>query len=715
MNKITESNEKRFVNFKIFEKDGSKKKLPWNCELNAPAKINDPTTWYTYETAKWYVRKGKADNIAIALTGKDRLVCIDLDHAVENGVVLKNQLKIINKMNSYTECSVSGKGIHIFCYGHKPGQKSRTAKSSVDIEIYDKARFIILTENVIKHPVIEERDKELNEIYYQYLDPQLKEQKQESVIEIIKKSKYGEKFTALFEKGDLSLFNGDHSSCDASLMHIICKFVKDNQKAIELFKKSALNREKFENRLDYQQRLIDLARSKEIKEKEKKDYHLITDYDICLMMKSSYNNKILYNLNNGFYYYYNGKYYKKDASEILVKSLNNLILNIENLGEYTQKEINRIKTRYLSAKGAKDIKEYYKYLPGVIVSSDKFNAEPNLICCKNGIVDLKTNELLEHDQKYLITKYVDIEWELISNQKFLDSKFYKYLRDVTEDNLNLIEYLQKLAGYFLTGETNDQSFYYLIGKASTGKSVFLELIRNITGTYCKGVQQNAFNINSSDFMLSLATISEARVVISSEENACNKMNTSLMKQLTGQDTITARYLFCQPFDYLPKFKIVISTNEAPKMISDVASMKRRLKPIPFNRVFKGEERNPNLIIELLEEIKIIFIWACSGAGKYYKLGLEPPIECKRVIKEIFDDQDVFILWAEQWCRKDKNAFATTQELWQSYENFCSNNGTGTGFKNMLCFSRYLSQRDYVEKASTGRLRGYKGLAIIRRI
>lgn len=257
---------KRWVCFKIVNREGKNTKIPINAISGKNAKCNDQLTWTNFDVAIRGVEKYNCNGLGFMLG--DGIFGIDLDDVEED---VKNEF--INKINSYTERSVSGKGIHIICYGKLPEGRRRKGK----FEMYDKDRFFAFTGDAIKNVPIFNREQEVIELWEKYINyedsidehttqthkydftqpstPTFNSNyktvylNDEEVIETILNSRQREEFSSLFYNGDMSFYGNDHSAADAGLCCILAFWTNGNHTQIDrLFRKSALMRKKWDEK-----------------------------------------------------------------------------------------------------------------------------------------------------------------------------------------------------------------------------------------------------------------------------------------------------------------------------------------------------------------------------------------------------------------------------------------------------------------------------------
>ena len=237
----------------------NQEKRPINPHTGTYAKCDDPTTWCTFEETRAFITKNPGHLPAIALSDSLKIVAIDIDGCVtEDGKLSHNAQDIINRFQSYSEISVSGKGIHVFALAAMPGRNRNTE----NLEIYGHSKFITITGDVLqKLPIsVMLRQETLDAIYKENFPPGEESQStfelsppmsDEAVLELCRKAKNRDKFTALFDKGNLSTYKDDSSAADMALIQMLCFYTQDSDQIDRLMRSSTLKRDKWDTHKTY--------------------------------------------------------------------------------------------------------------------------------------------------------------------------------------------------------------------------------------------------------------------------------------------------------------------------------------------------------------------------------------------------------------------------------------------------------------------------------
>ena len=290
-----------------------------------------------------------------------------------------------------------------------------------------------------------------------------------------------------------------------------------------------------------------------------------------------------------------------------------------------------------------------------------------------GILDLQTGELQLHDRLAYCTKLAPVApgGECPRWMQFLD--------EITAGDPLLQDFLKRMAGYCLTGSTRDHALFFLFGLGANGKGVLTNTVSGILGDYATTAPIETFVESNQDrHPTELAKLVGARMVNASETSAGRAWNEAKIKLLTGGDTITARFMRQDFFDYVPQFKLVISGNHKPNLRSVDEAIRRRLHLIPFAVTIPPEKRDPKLSEKLKEEWPGILQWAIEGCLEWQQIGLAPP-ECVRAAtEEYLDAENTIEHWISERCEVGNQHVAGAGDLFQSFGRWCQQEGEHEG-------------------------------------
>jgi len=345
--------------------------------------------------------------------------------------------------------------------------------------------------------------------------------------------------------------------------------------------------------------------------------------------------------------------------------------------------------------------------PEVIIQPSQLDQDVYLLNVHNGTLDLRTGTVREQRPDDLITKLAPVAFD----QGAGCPEWLKFLDRIMNGNVELIGFIQRAIGYCLTGLTGEQCFFFLYGTGANGKSTLLNTIKALLGDYA--MQSTPEILMSKDktggASPELARLPGARFVATSETEDGRQFAEAALKQMTGQDTITARHLFKEFFEFRPQFKIWFATNHKPIIRGTDNAIWRRIHLIPFNVAIPEAEQDRDLEKKLLAELPGILNWALEGCRMWQEEGgLKPPAEVKAAVKEYKDDMDVFGQWLDECCILQPGIKTPHGTLYESYDQWSkTNSGWSLSSKK---FSQTLTERGLIKEKSG--IHSWRGIGLL---
>jgi putative DNA primase/helicase len=276
---------------------------------------------------------------------------------------------------------------------------------------------------------------------------------------------------------------------------------------------------------------------------------------------------------------------------------------------------------------------------------------------------------------------------------------------------NTISFLQRIVGYSLTGDTREQALFLLYGMGANGKTTFLEVLRYIWGDYAMCAEFGSFVASrSSNVRNDLARLAGARLVTAVESQFNRHLAEEVIKQITGGDTITARFLYGEYFEFRPQFKLFLATNHKPRVRGTDLAIWRRIHVIPFTVTIPGEDQDKALLEKLQREAAGILCWAMHGLADWRRSGLAPPATIVQATSEYRSEQDVLQLFIDERCIVDPEAQTSATELYAAYKAWCEAGGESTVCKRDLGLA--LQERGFQSRRNA-RSRKWIGIRLLR--
>lgn len=347
--------------------------------------------------------------------------------------------------------------------------------------------------------------------------------------------------------------------------------------------------------------------------------------------------------------------------------------------------------------------------PIIIIEPEDFDQDPWLLNCLNGTLNLKTGILQVHQAGDYINKIAPVEFKPDATCP----KWLKFLDEIFNGDNDLIEYMQKISGYCLTGSTKEQDFYLLYGTGANGKSTLIRIMMDLLGRdYAKQTAASALLAKVHETPgEEIATLQGARLVCTVEVDDGKKLAESLVKQLTGGDRIRARRLYANSFEFTPTFKLLMACNHRPRVSGTDSGIWRRIKLISFIKSIPEDEQNPDLADELHEELVGILNWALTGCIKWQKEGLNPPEEVDKATALYRDESDAVGNFLEECViTQNINAKTKAKALYEAYRQWCEKAGEYT--LTMRRFNDRLRERGHLCAAGAGNVKHWQGIGLI---
>lgn len=323
-----------------------------------------------------------------------------------------------------------------------------------------------------------------------------------------------------------------------------------------------------------------------------------------------------------------------------------------------------------------------------------FDTDIFLLNCKNKILDLKKSELKEHDPKFLCTKQTSCEFNPNADYKL----WLDFLLTAMGGDMEMVNFLARAVGLSLCGDIKEQTAFFLYGPGGNGKSIFLGRILKMLGSYAISVRSKMFMVTQNESQTdNPGRLKGARFVAVSEIRKNDNLDESLLKDVTGDDEVTGRYLYSEPFDFWPNCKLWFRGNFLPSVNDPTESIWRRILIVPFSVKLKGKqisEDNDDDDCDLARTLdqfhEGILFWAYLGFQDYLKQGLNPPEKVRVATAEYRADQDKIGRFVERDLTFSRYASIAARALYEAYKERCEADGSKA--ESETKFGREFKQR-----------------------
>jgi len=316
-----------------------------------------------------------------------------------------------------------------------------------------------------------------------------------------------------------------------------------------------------------------------------------------------------------------------------------------------------------------------------LVASDQWDSELDELNTPSGLISLRTGEFTQGVERPLVTKMTGCGVGESSHcPQFKDALSEIFNPQQWKNPQEVIDFLQVLFGYLLTGQISEQYLFFFHGVGANGKSFLLDLMKLVGGDYVRQVPSSLLvNTRNRDHPTELAQLMGVRLAVSSELESNQFWAESLIKTLTGDQTITARFMRQDYFEFQRQAGFVVAGNHKPRFNASDQGMTRRLVLIPFRHTIPPESRKPDLHKLIFEEEgPAILRWTIEGAMNWYQHGLVLPAEIKAETGEYVASNDDIAAWVEECAELDQEAKESNQQLLASYTSWKENQGENGG-------------------------------------
>lgn len=693
-------------------------KKPINPRTGGFAMPNNSDTWSDFETA---VRQsGKYSGIGFMFSNSP-FFGVDLDDMpndiqdYQNGGTDNIISEFVNTLQSYTEFSQSKTGVHIICKGTLPEGRRKAKNDSGGFEMYENGRFFVVTGNYCsEYGYINDCTESVKPLHSKYLGKTAEPKPNKnitvnlnSVDDIVRAAciaKNGSLFKALYS-GDFSAYSSQ-SEADMAFCNMLAFWCGcDAEKMDAIFRQSGLMRDKWDRKQsgttygvitlqkaisgcsqtynpkkqnDYS---ISIGNGKVIQtvDEEKMRAYTFDDMGNAERFVDLFGENVRYCYTEKKWYFYNSMRWSVDNLGVILRMADKCVeamkaeaklylqADEESGGDMAKAFEKHMKSSRSNKSKKAMLNEIEHHLPILPIQMDRYKMALNT---PSGIINLKNGDVKAHNPEYYFTKITSVDCADAADCP----RWLAFLDDIFAGDKDLIRYIQKAVGYSLTGSTAEQCAFFLYGTGRNGKSTFIDVIRDAFGDYAANIQPETIMVKSSQsnaINSDIARLKGARLVTSVEPNEGVRLNEGLLKQLTGDDTVTARKLYSEEFEFKPEFKLWMATNHKPIIRGTDTGIWRRIHMIPFNVQIPEDKVDKNLTHKLKAEMTAIFKWCIDGCLMWQREGLQMPAAVLKSVREYRREMDVISAFIEDKCTLEGTVQASM--LYAAYASWADSN------------------------------------------
>lgn len=693
-------------------------KKPVNPKTGGLAQSNNPETWSDFETA---VRQsGKYSGIGFMFSNSP-FFGVDLDDMpndiqdYQNGGADNIISEFVNTLQSYAEFSQSKTGVHIICKGTLPEGRRKAKNDSGGFEMYENGRFFVVTGNYCsEYGYINDCTESVKPLHSKYLGKTAEPKPNKnitvnlnSVDDIVRaacSAKNGSLFKALYS-GDFSAYSSQ-SEADMAFCNMLAFWCGcDAEKMDAIFRQSGLMRDKWDRKQsgttygvitlqkaisgcsqtynpkkqnDYS---ISIGNGKVIQtvDEEKMRAYTFDDMGNAERFVDLFGENVRYCYTEKKWYFYNSMRWSVDNLGVILRMADKCVeamkaeaklylqADEESGGDMAKAFEKHMKSSRSNKSKKAMLNEIEHHLPILPIQMDRYKMALNT---PSGIINLKNGDVKAHNPEYYFTKITSVDCAEAADCP----RWLAFLDDIFAGDKDLIRYIQKAVGYSLTGSTAEQCAFFLYGTGRNGKSTFIDVIRDVFGDYAANIQPETIMVKSSQsnaINSDIARLKGARLVTSVEPNEGVRLNEGLLKQLTGDDTVTARKLYSEEFEFKPEFKLWMATNHKPIIRGTDTGIWRRIHMIPFNVQIPEDKVDKNLTHKLKAEMTAIFKWCIDGCLMWQREGLQMPAAVLKSVREYRREMDVISAFIEDKCTLEGTVQASM--LYAAYASWADSN------------------------------------------
>lgn len=729
-------------------------KVPYQARTpDRKASSTDPATWARFDEAIANVEAGRAEGIGFVFTDGDPFAGVDLDKCRDpkTGAIEAWAAAIINCLDSYSEVSPSGRGVHIIVEGSVPAGGNRRGS----VEMYSSARFFTMTGQRLQGALaaVEPRQAELEAVHREHVARPVDEpagdngrarrpvsDDDEELLQRARRGRSGDAFARLWD-GDTTGYSSPSEADLALCSHLAYWTGGDAPRIDRLFCSSGLMREKW-TRAGYRHATIATACGERVRgaaatatavpgqgagdngspppsgdaaefpPAAPAERHGLTDLGNGRRMAARHGTDMRYCHPWREWLMWDGRRWQRDdTAEAHRRAKDTALAIFDEAREERDADRQKALAKWAGASQASARLEAMLTCaasePGIPVRPPELDAQSWLLNVENGTVDLRTGTLRRHRHEDMLTKLAGAAFHPEAPAPLWRACLERWLPDS-----DVRAFVQRAAGYSATGGTGAQVLFFLHGGGSNGKSVLVRALLEVLGDYAmQGAPELLMAKAPGQVPTDVADLQGRRLVATIEVEDGRRLAEVLVKQLTGGDRVTARRMRQDFFSFEPTHKLWLVANHRPVIRGTDHAIWRRILMVPFEVTIPEAEQDPKLVERLVAERDGILAWIVEGALIWQREGLEPPAAVRAATAAYRSAMDVLGSFLEDECVVAPEAQVAATDLWAAYQRWAARTGETGGAGSQRALGLALQERGFTVKRGTGGRRMWRGLRL----
>ncbi len=370
----------------------------------------------------------------------------------------------------------------------------------------------------------------------------------------------------------------------------------------------------------------------------------------------------------------------------------------------------KMQARLASAKTVAAVLTLAQSDPRIVIPSTEWDRDPFTLNTPAGLVDLRTGRLRSRNRDDYLTQITAVA----PDPSMRCPAWLRFVGEVFAHDPDVIEFVQRMGGYILTGDRREQKLFFAHGSGANGKSTLLDLWLWLMGTYALKLPTTALMLSKVErHPTELAQLRGKRLAMSNELEEGAFWAESRIKELTGDDTLTARFMRQDNFEFVQTQKHLIAGNHKPRLRGGDPAIARRMVLIPFLEVFEGHRKDMALPSKLRAEAPAVLAWLIEGARKWYADGLAIPTKVHEASRDYLAEHDDAAMWIEECCERGPNLSDAASELYASFRLWKRERGEAE--PSMTVWGQRMALVPAVTKRKTSGVFRYVGIRLLAEV